>query len=73
MKRLLEGVKEMQGLRYDRFDSTTEILTTLEPSTMKPYAIAHSKQVEFAMTMQGQGSAAGSQVQRKTYRIRYGN
>jgi hypothetical protein len=64
MKRLLEGVKEMQGLRYDRFDSTTEILTTLEPSVLG--AIRHGLYAISLACLAACGSAAPPPVAPET-------
>jgi hypothetical protein len=69
LRRLLEGAKELEGLTYDRFDVVNEVVTLLEPSTMRPYRVAHTKTVEFTMSMPGKGSADASATERRTYRI----
>lgn len=70
-KRLLAGVKDLEGLKYERFDVVNEVLSVIEPSTLKPYRITHTKSVEFTMSMPGQGTASGTQSEEKIYRIRY--
>ena len=71
VKKMLEGMKELEGLTYDRFDVITELQTTLEPSTMKPYRITHTKTADFTMTMRGMGTASASVIEKRTYRIKY--
>ena len=73
MKRLLDGMKELQGLTYERFDVTTEVLTTLEPATMRPYRATQTKTAEFTMAIPGKGRADASVVERRSYRITYQN
>ena len=71
LKRMLEGVKALEGLRYDRFDVVTEVVTILEPSTMRPYQISQTKTADFTMTMPGKGSASASVTERRSFRLRY--
>jgi hypothetical protein len=71
VKKLLEGVPDMRGLSYDRFDITTEVLTTLEPSTMKLYHVTQTRTADMLMRMAGQGTAAAMQTDRRTFRITY--
>lgn len=71
VKKLLEGVKDLEGLKYDRFDVITELQATLEPSTMKPYRILHTKTADFTMSMVGQGSMTAQVIEKRTYRIKY--
>lgn len=71
VQKLLEGVKDLQGLKYERFDVITELQATLEPATMKPYRIQHTKTADFTMTMPGQGSMTAQVIEKRLYRIRY--
>jgi hypothetical protein len=70
-KRLFEGMKGAAGVTYDRFDATTEVESTLEPSTMRPYLVTLTKTVNISVTVAGQGSSAASMTDRRTYRITY--
>ena len=71
LKRLLEGMKGLEGVTYDSFDVTTEVLTTLEPSTMRPYQVTRTKTADITVTIPGQGRANASTTDRRSYKINW--
>jgi hypothetical protein len=71
VKRLLDGVKGLEGLTYERFDVVNTVVTTLEPSTMRPFRVTQTKTAEFTMAMPGKGRADASVTDRRSLRIAY--
>jgi hypothetical protein len=71
LKRLMDGVKQLADVTYENFDVITEVSTTLEPSTMRPYQLTRTKTAEFTMRMPGQPRVNASLIERRTYRITY--
>jgi hypothetical protein len=71
VKRLLEGMKGLEGVKYETFDVTTEVLTTIEPSTMRPYLVTRTRTAAFTVVVPGQGRGKVSTTDRRVYRITY--
>ena len=71
LRKLLEGVKGMDGLRYEAMDVVTDVQTTIDPATLRPHLVTRTKTVEFIMSAPGMGRANASMVEKKTYKITY--
>ena len=71
LRQLLEGMRGLDGVKYDRFDVTNEALTTLEPATMRPHKVVLTRTAEFTIVVPGQPRGTGSVVEKRTYRITY--
>jgi hypothetical protein len=69
LKQLLEGLKGLEGVRYDEFDVTTEVQSTLEPATLRPFQVIRTKTADFVMSAPGMGRARASMIETRTYRI----
>lgn len=39
---------------------------------MKPYRVTHTKTVDFTVSMLGQGSMSGQALEKRIYRVKYG-
>lgn len=71
LNRMLQGAKGAEGIIYDRVDVTTEVLTTLEPSTMRPYRVSFTKKIDMSVSVPGEGRTSGTMTDRRSYRIMY--
>jgi hypothetical protein len=71
LRRLLEGMKGMEGVKYHSFAVTNEFQTTMEPGTMRPHQATRTKNVEFSATIPGQGRANASTIERQSFRFIY--
>ena len=71
LKRLVEGMSDLGGASYERFDVTTELFSTLEPSTMRPHQVTYTKVAEMAVVVPGENRASATVTERRTYRIQY--
>lgn len=69
LKKLLDGVKGLDGIRYDEFDVTTEILATVDPATLQPHQLKRTKSADFVMSAPGMGRVRASVIEVRNYRI----
>jgi hypothetical protein len=71
MKRLMEGVKDMQAVTYERLDVLTTARVQLETRTMVPHALTTTRTVNMTAVVPGQGRVNASQIERRTWTFRY--
>jgi hypothetical protein len=71
LKKILEGARGLEGVRYDDFDVTTEVLSTVDPATLLPHHVKRTKSAEFVMSAPGMSRVRASMVETRTYRITY--
>jgi hypothetical protein len=71
MKKLLGGVKELEGLRYDELDIITVVRVKLETATMLPHDYSMTKTVKVKMSMPGESPVALTQIERRASTFTY--
>jgi hypothetical protein len=71
MKRLFEGVKDMDAVKYERMDVVTAIRIRLETHTMVPHELTMTKTVEMTVTAPREGRMELKQIDRRTSRFVY--
>jgi hypothetical protein len=71
LKKLLDGVKGMDGVRYETMDVVTEVQAIVDPATLRPHHVVHKKTADMVMSAPGMGRFNASTVETRTYRITY--
>jgi hypothetical protein len=71
MKRLLGGMKELEGLRYEELDIVTVIRVKLEIGTMLPHQYSMTKTVKVRMSMPGEQPVSMTQTERRSSTFTY--
>ena len=71
MKRLMEGVKGMQSVAYERLDVLTTARVQIETRTMVPHALTTTRTVHMTAVVPGEGRVNARQVERRTWTFTY--
>jgi hypothetical protein len=71
MRRLMEGVKGMQSVVYERLDVVTTARVRLETRTMVPHGLTTTRTVNMTALVPGEGRVNARQVERRTWTFRY--
>jgi hypothetical protein len=72
MKRMFEGVKELQGAKYEQFDLLTTVRVKLETDTMLPHDYQMTKTVNMKMSLpNAPNPITMKQVDKRTSRFTY--
>ena len=71
MKRLMEGVKDLQSVTYERLDVLTTARVRLETRTMVPHALTTTRTVTMTAGVPGQGRVNASQIERRAWTFKY--